>query len=59
MACAATSSRMTPMTARSCGAPVAITPDGKRALVVKSGANRVGLLDIEGEGQLRPGRRQE
>jgi DNA-binding beta-propeller fold protein YncE len=28
---------------------VAITPDGKRALVVKSGANRVGLLDIDGQ----------
>ena len=28
---------------------VAITPDGKRALVAKSGANRVGLLEIEGE----------
>jgi DNA-binding beta-propeller fold protein YncE len=28
---------------------VAITPDGKHALVVKSGANRVGLLDIDGE----------
>jgi len=28
---------------------VAITPDGKNALVVKSGANRVGLLDIEGQ----------
>jgi DNA-binding beta-propeller fold protein YncE len=27
---------------------VAITPDGKRALVVKSGANRVALLDIDG-----------
>ena len=26
---------------------VAITPDGKRALVVKSGANRVALLDID------------
>jgi DNA-binding beta-propeller fold protein YncE len=32
---------------------VAITPDGKRALVVKSGANRVALLDIRRpEGQL-------
>jgi len=30
-------------------AAVAITPDGKRALVVKSGANRVGLLDIDGQ----------
>src|SRR6516162_7287920 len=30
-------------------AAVAITPDGKNALVVKSGANRVGLLDIEGQ----------
>jgi DNA-binding beta-propeller fold protein YncE len=30
-------------------AAVAITPDGKRALVVKSGANRVGLLDIGGQ----------
>ena len=28
---------------------VAITPDGKRALVVKSGANRVGMLDIDGQ----------
>jgi DNA-binding beta-propeller fold protein YncE len=28
---------------------VAITPDSKRALVVKSGANRVGLLDIDGQ----------
>ena len=28
---------------------VAITPDGKRALVVRSGANRVGLLDIDGQ----------
>jgi DNA-binding beta-propeller fold protein YncE len=28
---------------------VAITPDGKRALVVKGGANRVGLLDIDGQ----------
>src|ERR1700719_2559273 len=28
---------------------VAITPDGKRALVAKSGANRVGLLDIDGQ----------
>jgi DNA-binding beta-propeller fold protein YncE len=28
---------------------VAITPDGKRALVVKSGANRVALLDIAGQ----------
>src|SRR5690349_11265486 len=28
---------------------VAITPDGKRALVVKSGANRVGLLNIDGQ----------
>src|SRR5438132_2207920 len=28
---------------------VAMTPDGKNALVVKSGANRVGLLDIEGQ----------
>jgi DNA-binding beta-propeller fold protein YncE len=28
-------------------AAVAITPDGKHALVVKSGANRVGLLDID------------
>ena len=28
---------------------VAITPDGKRALVLKSGANRVGLLDIDGQ----------
>ena len=28
---------------------VAITPDGKHALVAKSGANRVGLLEIEGE----------
>jgi DNA-binding beta-propeller fold protein YncE len=28
---------------------VAITPDGKRALVVKSGANRVGLLEIDGQ----------
>ena len=26
---------------------VAITPDGKRALVAKSGANRVGSLDID------------
>ena len=30
-------------------AAVAITPDGKRALVGKSGANRVGLLDIDGQ----------
>ena len=30
-------------------AAVSITPDGKRALVVKSGANRVGLLDIDGQ----------
>jgi DNA-binding beta-propeller fold protein YncE len=30
-------------------AAVAITPDGKRALVVKSSANRVGLLDIDGQ----------
>jgi DNA-binding beta-propeller fold protein YncE len=28
---------------------VAISPDGKRALVVKSGANRVGVLDIDGQ----------
>ena len=28
---------------------VAITPDGKRALVVKSGANRIALLDIDGQ----------
>jgi DNA-binding beta-propeller fold protein YncE len=28
---------------------VAITPDSKRALVVKSGANRVALLDIDGQ----------
>jgi DNA-binding beta-propeller fold protein YncE len=28
---------------------VAITPDGKRALVVKTGANRVALLDIDGQ----------
>ena len=28
---------------------VAITPDGKHALVAKSGANRVGLLDIDGQ----------
>ena len=28
---------------------VAITPDGKRALVAKSGANRVALLDIDGQ----------
>src|SRR5690349_18465082 len=28
---------------------VAMTPDGKNALVVKSGANRVGLFDIEGQ----------
>ena len=28
---------------------VAITPDGKRALVARSGANRVGLLDIDGQ----------
>jgi DNA-binding beta-propeller fold protein YncE len=28
---------------------VAITPDGKRALIAKSGANRVGLLDIDGQ----------
>jgi DNA-binding beta-propeller fold protein YncE len=28
---------------------VAITPDGKRALVVKSGANRVALLDVDGQ----------
>ena len=30
-------------------AAVAITPDGKHALVVKSGANRVALLDIDGQ----------
>lgn len=30
-------------------AAVAITPDGKRALVVKAGANRVALLDIDGQ----------
>jgi DNA-binding beta-propeller fold protein YncE len=30
-------------------AAVAITPDGKHALVAKSGANRVGLLDIDGQ----------
>src|SRR5215472_12039133 len=30
-------------------ASVAITPDGKRALVAKSGANRVGLLEIDGQ----------
>jgi DNA-binding beta-propeller fold protein YncE len=28
---------------------VAITPDGKRAFVVKSGANRVAVLDIDGQ----------
>ena len=28
---------------------VAITPDGKRALVAKGGANRVGLFDIDGQ----------
>jgi DNA-binding beta-propeller fold protein YncE len=28
---------------------VAITPDGKRALVAKNGANRVGLLEIDGQ----------
>jgi DNA-binding beta-propeller fold protein YncE len=28
---------------------VAITPDGKRAFVVKSGANRVALLEIDGQ----------
>jgi DNA-binding beta-propeller fold protein YncE len=28
---------------------VAITPDGKRARVAKSGANRVGLLEIDGQ----------
>ena len=28
---------------------VAVTPDGKHALVAKSGANRVGLLDIDGQ----------
>src|ERR1700730_3306428 len=28
---------------------LAITPDGKRALVVKSGANRVAVLDIDGQ----------
>jgi DNA-binding beta-propeller fold protein YncE len=28
---------------------VAITPDGKRALVAKSGANRVGLLEMDGQ----------
>src|SRR5215470_17301225 len=28
---------------------VATTPDGKRALVAKSGANRVGLLEIDGQ----------
>jgi len=28
---------------------VAITPDGKHALVAKGGANRVGLLDIDGQ----------
>jgi DNA-binding beta-propeller fold protein YncE len=30
-------------------AAVAITPDGKHALVVKSGANRVAVLDIDGQ----------
>src|SRR6201997_4020969 len=30
-------------------AAVAISPDGKRALVVKGGANRGGLLDIDGQ----------
>ena len=30
-------------------AAIAITPDGKHALVVKSGANRVALLDIDGQ----------
>ena len=30
-------------------AAVAITPDGRHALVVKSGANRVALLDIDGQ----------
>src|SRR5215472_2173792 len=35
-------------------AAVAITPDGKRALVVKSGANRVGLLDIDGQRSATP-----
>ena len=30
-------------------ASVAITPDGKRALVAKSGANRVGLLEIDAQ----------
>src|SRR5215467_12333150 len=30
-------------------AAVAIAPDGKRALVVRSGANRVGLLNIDGQ----------
>jgi DNA-binding beta-propeller fold protein YncE len=30
-------------------AAVAITPDGKRALVAKAGANRVALLDIDGQ----------
>jgi DNA-binding beta-propeller fold protein YncE len=28
---------------------IAITPDGKRALVTKTGANRVALLDIDGQ----------
>jgi len=30
-------------------AAIAITPDGKRALVAKAGANRVALLDIDGQ----------
>src|SRR6516225_6675430 len=34
---------------RALPAAVAITPDGKHALVVKSGANRVALLDIDGQ----------
>jgi DNA-binding beta-propeller fold protein YncE len=38
-----------PPTTPSRPAAVAITPDGKRALVAKTGANRVALLDIDGQ----------
>lgn len=38
-----------PPTPPSRPASVAITPDGKRALVAKAGANRVALLDIGGQ----------
>jgi DNA-binding beta-propeller fold protein YncE len=38
-----------PPTLPSRPASVAITPDGRRALVAKAGANRVALLDIDGQ----------